>query len=55
MVSTRARAAIISALSAAAPPPPPAAPRLDTQLLPGHSRAVTALSVSGARARAGGK
>ena len=49
MVSTRARAAIISALSAAAPP------RLDTQLLPGHSRAVTALSVSGARARAGGK
>ena len=55
MVSTRARAAIISALSAAAPPPPPAPPRLDTQLLPGHSRAVTALSVSGARARAGGK
>ena len=55
MVSTRARAAIISALSAAAPPPPPAPPRLDTQLLPGHSRAVTALSVSGARARGGGK
>ena len=54
MVSTRARAAIMSALSASAPPPPPAPPRLDTQL-PGQSRAVTVLSVSGARAREGGK